>query len=154
MGWSQLSLPRTLANTSPLSQWKILLTASPDRSHTRHSWPRFTIQGRFQISRARENMFLNAHRHTSPPPGWKDAHSAVLVSLMHDKNSRKTRHTVFGVPRWRSHNLKLARLWSFAPNRYKRRCYVGWFILRSVNSRISTVKWTFTYNGRNTTSSE
>ena len=83
MGWSQLSLPRTLANTSPLSQWKILLTASPDRSHTRHSWPRFTIQGRFQISRARENMFLNAHRHTRTRPSiWFFSRQFVQILLV------------------------------------------------------------------------
>ena len=125
-----------------------LLTACTVRSCTRHSWPRFTIQGHLQISRAREiHIFKRASSHVTPP-GWKDAHSAVPVSLIHDKRFRKTRHTIFGVTRWRSPNLELARFWSFTPNIYKRRFHVGWFILRSVNSHIHTIKWTSAYDGR------
>ena len=59
-----LSLPRTLVNASPSESMENLLTACTARSCTRHSWPRFTIQGHLQINRARELcIFKRASSH-------------------------------------------------------------------------------------------
>ena len=93
-------------------------------------------------------MFLDAHRHTSPPPWVKRRTLRCARAVISRQWMWKTRHTIFGVTRWRSPNSRLARFRSFTPNICKRRFYVGWFILRSVNSRINTIKWTFAYDRR------